>query len=87
MLHMVCNLFIKNKLKFLKHKLCNDTMFGIGERCMWIVEREQLYRWRGYEEWREKRTCSKCGFVTEEDYDYCPKCGEYGNERERQNPV
>ncbi len=45
---------------------------------MWIVKREQLYKWRGYEDWREERTCSKCGFVTEEDYNYCPKCGEYG---------
>lgn len=38
MLHMVCNLFIKNKQNFLKHKLCNDTMFGIGENVCGLLK-------------------------------------------------
>lgn len=42
MLHMVCNLFIKNKLKFLKRKLCSDTISFVGKMYVDCKERTAL---------------------------------------------
>lgn len=58
---------------------------------MWIVERELLYEWRDstgkeikdYTGIIEHKTCSECGYETDEDFKYCPMCGVKGY-RERE---
>jgi rubrerythrin len=39
------------------------------------IAKEQLTSVNAYGGQSRIRRCSNCGFTTEEDYTYCPKCG------------
>ena len=54
---------------------------------MWIVNKVPLYEWNGEIEYEEDRTCSKCGYKTQEEFKYCPMCGENGTDEERESAV
>ena len=45
----------------------------VGQADLKLIQAGRRDQWRPAAD--RKRVCENCGFETEEDYNYCPKCG------------
>lgn len=45
----------------------------VGQADLKLIQAGRREQWRPAAD--RKRVCENCGFETEEDYNYCPKCG------------
>lgn len=68
-----------NRRYYVRYDCCGGVMEldpAIGERIargeQVEIRPEHLRAMNGY---RPGRTCGSCGYTTQEDFDYCPKCG------------
>lgn len=77
-------LFKWNKNFYVKMSCC-ETVYQlndeVGKRIIRgeqadITEQDLTMIQAGHAPSYRKKTCTACGFETEEDFDYCPKCGQ-----------
>lgn len=79
-------LFKWNKRFYVKMSCC-DTVYeldpDVGRRLLRgedidITESDLTLTQEGSRKvtWSRKKQCENCGFETEEDFEYCPKCGQ-----------
>lgn len=77
-------LFKWNKNFYVKMSCC-ETVYQlndeVGKRIIRgeqadITEQDLTMIQAGHAPSYRKKTCIACGFETEEDFDYCPKCGQ-----------
>jgi hypothetical protein len=73
-------IFKWNKIYFVKSSCCGSiytiskdlgSRIARGEDISLREEDLQSVRTEHFSDWKR---CSKCGFETQEDYQYCPKC-------------
>lgn len=74
-------LFKWNKRYFVRSKCCNavyELPKELGQRIargekIEILEDNLIWLRGGY---KVSRRCGRCGFTTDEEFEFCPKCGE-----------
>ena len=62
-------------------KLVRGEQLQIRQEDLTMVQAGRREQWRP-ESQKRRRSCGNCGYETEEDFSYCPKCG--GRLEERQ---